>query len=116
MKFVPALWASTGPKKLRFSVRLLRRYVLWLNMQRLTEEEVFELIDSLDREIIEFERIRPHNKGEIRRKDSMDSAAFKKMIAESIEEEHQPGGDIELYIPSVSKVLVGHHDGIYWLD
>ncbi|TBW46420.1 hypothetical protein EZI54_23170 [Marinobacter halodurans] len=87
-----------------------------MKMQRLTQEEVFELIDSLDCEIIEFERVRPHNKGEIRRKDSMDRAAFKKMVAEAMEEEHQPGGDIEVRIPSSNEILVGHHDGIYWLE
>ncbi|MDR6984901.1 hypothetical protein J2X32_003556 [Rheinheimera pacifica] len=84
-------------------------------MQRLTKEGVFELIDALDLEIIEFERVRPHNKGEIRRKDSMQRAVFKQMVANAFEDSHQPGGDIELRIPSSNRILVGHHDGIYWL-
>lgn len=84
-------------------------------MQRLTKEDVFELIDALDLEIIEFERVRPHNKGEIRRKYSMQRAAFKQMVANAFEDSHQPSGDIELRIPSSNRILVGHHDGIYWL-
>lgn len=85
-------------------------------MQRLTKEEVFALVDSLNLEIIEFERVRPHNKGEIRSKDSLPCAAFKKMVADAIDDSHQPGGDIELPIPSSNRLLIGHHDGIYWLD
>lgn len=85
-------------------------------MRKLTQEEIFDLIDSISSNLIEFERVRPHNKGEIRRKDSMDRAALKEMIALAIEEEHQPGGDIEIKIPSIQKTLVGHHDGIYWVE
>lgn len=85
-------------------------------MKKLTQEEVFELLDMISSSVVEFEKVRPHNKGEIRRKDSMTAAAMKEMIALAIEEEHQPGGDIEVKIPSINKTLIGHHDGIYWLE
>ncbi len=85
-------------------------------MKRLTKEEVFDIIETLNSEVIEFDRVRPHNKGEIRRPDSMPKNVFIEFVAESIEDEHQPGGDIELKIPSIGKTLVGQHDGVYWLE
>ena len=85
-------------------------------MQKLTKEEVFEVVESLDQNIIDFERVRPRNKGEVRRRDSMNLADFKDIVAKSIDDSHQPGGDIELRIPTLGKTLVGHHDGIYWLE
>ncbi len=87
-----------------------------MSMKRLTKDEVFNLIESLKTEVIEFDRVRPYNKGEIRRSDSMAKDLFIEFVTESIEEKHQPGGDIELKIPSIGKTLVGHHDGIYWLE
>lgn len=85
-------------------------------MKKLDIKEVFEIIDSINSEIVEFERVRPHNKSEIRRKDAMDKSAFKEMVSEAMEEGHQAGGDIELKIPSLNNTLIGHHDGIYWLE
>lgn len=61
-------------------------------MQKLTKEEVVGLIESLGQEIIEFEWVRAHNKGEIRRRDSMTLAELKELVAESIEASHQPRG------------------------
>ncbi|WP_133406892.1 hypothetical protein [Parashewanella tropica] len=83
--------------------------------QHLSESEVHVLIDSLGDEI-HFEQVRPHNKGEIRRQKSLSKSKFKEMISEAIEYGHQPGGDLELRIPAINKMLVGHHDGIYWLE
>jgi hypothetical protein len=85
-------------------------------MKKLTLEEIFELIDSINSDRIEFDRVRHHNKGEIRQKDSMNKATFKRMVSLAIKEEHQYGGDIEVKIPLLQKTLVGHHDGIYWLE
>lgn len=31
-------------------------------------------------------------------------------------EGHQPGGDLEVAWPGSSDVLVGHHDGLYWVE
>lgn len=85
-------------------------------MKRLSGEEVQELINSLEIDVIEFDRVRPHNRGEIRRSDSMEKNAFLEMVKQSIEDGHQPGGDVEVKIPFIGKTLVGHHDGIYWLE
>ena len=85
-------------------------------MQKLTKEEVFEVVESLGQNTIDFERVRPRNKGEIRYRDSMNLAEFKDMVAKSIDDSHQPGGDIELRMPALGKTLVVHHDGICWLE
>jgi hypothetical protein len=81
----------------------------------LTSEQILDLIDSIGAEQIEFERIGYRNRNEIHRRETMEKEAFKKMILQSIEEGHQYGGDLELRIPSAQRILVGHHDGIYWL-
>ncbi|AWF80522.1 hypothetical protein BTJ40_06705 [Microbulbifer sp. A4B17] len=85
-------------------------------MNRLTKKEIFNLIDSIESEQLAFERVRPHNKGEIRKKDSLKKGEFKNMVSEAIEEGHQPGGGLELKIPSIKKTLFGYHDGIYRLE
>ncbi|MEE2604047.1 MAG: hypothetical protein VX595_13345 [Pseudomonadota bacterium] len=85
-------------------------------MQKLNIGEISELIDSLDGELVVLNRVRPHNKCEIRKSIKMTKVELKEFIAEAIEEEHQPGGGIEISIPSLNRVLVGHHDGIYWLE
>jgi len=85
-------------------------------MKYLSRDEIYELINSLDGEDVNYERVRPHNKGEIRTPGSKTKTEFKRFIADAIEEEHQLGGDIEVLIPSINKVLVGHHDGLYWLE
>ena len=87
-----------------------------INMKYLTKAQVYEAIDSLSSETIEFESVRSHNKSEIRKSKTMDIQSFKNMVAESIEEGHLPGGDIEVKIPSIRLTLVGHHDGLYWLE
>jgi len=82
----------------------------------LTEKQVYETIDALMCEVIKFESVKPHNKSEIRKSMTMDIKLFKRMVSESIEEGHLPGGDIEVKIPSLGQTLVGHHDGLYWLE
>jgi len=85
-------------------------------INRLSISQVFELIDSLEGEEITFDRVRPHNKGEIRKSCTMSKSLLKEFIADAIEEGHQPGGDIEIKIPVLKQLLVGQHDGIYWLE
>jgi hypothetical protein len=41
---------------------------------------------------------------------------LKEFILNAIDDELQPGGDLELWLPSLGEKLVGHHDGIYWLE
>jgi hypothetical protein len=38
------------------------------------------------------------------------------LILSSMEEGQQPGGDLEVALPGSSDALVGHHDGLYWLE
>lgn len=85
-------------------------------MNRLSEKEILELIDSIAASSIEFDRVKPHDMGEIRKQVLMGKAELKLMVSMAIKEEHLPGGDIELPIPSLNKTLVGHHDGIFWLE
>ena len=82
----------------------------------LSENELIDVLASLDGDVIEFDRVRPHNKGEIRKTESMPLNELKSFILEALEEGHQPGGDIEIKVPQLNKILVGMHDGIYWLE
>lgn len=86
-----------------------------MNHNYLTKKQIVDLIDSIVAEQIEFERISYRNRDEIRCRKVMEKEAFKQMILQSIEEGHQSGGDIEWEILSIQKILVGHHDGNYWL-
>ena len=81
----------------------------------LSLDEVFRLIDSIDSEEISYYRVRSHNQKDIRTTTSMLKNELKVFIARAVEESHQPGGDIEVFIPAINQTLVGHHDGIYWL-
>ena len=83
---------------------------------QLSESQVYELIDSLEGDTVTFDRVRPHNKGEIRKPCTMSKVLLKEFISDAIEDEHQPGGDIEIPLPDLGQILVGHHDGLYWLE
>lgn len=87
-----------------------------MSINRLSKDEVFALVDSLDGDTVAYERVRLHKKGDIRILESKHKSEFKAFISTSIEEGHQPGGDLEVFIPSLNQTLVGHHDGIYWLE
>ena len=89
---------------------------IWSIMNTLTKEQVFDLIDSINTSQLNFERIRPCDIGEIHRPDTMTKVSFKRMVSVAMDEGHQPVGDIELVIPAIYKVLVGRHDGTYWLE
>ena len=105
------------PHKLRLTAALCEKERREnINMKYLTKAQVYEAIDSLSSETIEFESVRSHDKSDIRKSKTMDIQSFKNMVAESIEEGHLPGGDIEVKIPSIRLTLVGHHDGLYWLE
>lgn len=82
----------------------------------LDQSAIEEILDSIEGDTITVERIRAHNKGEIRKSSVMTVNELKGFIHESIEDSHQPGGDIEVWLPKLEKKLVGHHDGIYWLE
>lgn len=82
----------------------------------LTQAEVVELLSVFNpNEKITVTRFRYRNKEELTRSEEMTLVEFHRVIAESFEEGHLPGGDLEVYIPLKNQTLVGHHDGVYWL-
>ncbi len=82
----------------------------------LQPNEISELLDNESCDVFSVERVRPHNKGEIRKVESMTLWELKGFIFESIEDEHQPGGDLIVTLPKAAKKLIGHHDALYWLE
>jgi hypothetical protein len=86
-------------------------------MNHLSREELLSILDQFDPgEELSIERMRPHNKGEIRKTVKMNLKEFRDLVLSSAEKGHQPGGDLELIVPKLNKRLVGHHNGIYWLE
>ena len=82
----------------------------------LKKDEISKILDKESRDVFSIERVRPHNRGEIRTPGTMTLWELKEFIFESIEDEHQPGGDLIVDLPKIGKKMVGHHDGIYWLE
>ena len=82
----------------------------------LSKEKIDSLLSTIEGESVPVDRVRPHNKGEIRRTITMSVDELKDIIFDSIDEEHIPGGDIEVKLPKLNQLLVGQHDGIYWLE
>ena len=86
-------------------------------MNHLTEQEILTVLDLFDqKKPISIDRVRPHNRGEIRKSVLISVSELKQLIHLAIQEGHQPGGDLEIPIPGTDSILVGHHDGIYWLE
>lgn len=65
---------------------------------------------------VEVTNIQYKNKQEIRRVVKMSRDELVELIRGCMKEEHQPGGDIEVRLPALGATLVGHHDGVYWLE
>ncbi len=86
-------------------------------MEYLSFSQIKTLFSTLspDDEIV-FERVRPHNKSEIRNSDKKKLSELLTEIEESIEEEWVYGGDLEIPLPDGNSKLIGHHDGIYWIS
>ena len=61
-------------------------------------------------------RIRPHNGREIRKVVTMRLSELRALVMGAIGEGHLAGGDLEVVVPGVDKRLVGHHDGVFWLE
>jgi len=86
-------------------------------MEYLSFIQIKELFSSLSPEDeVTFERVRPHNKTEIRKEEVKNLSKLLLEIEESIEEEWVYGGDLEILLPEGKGVLVGHHDGLYWVE
>lgn len=83
----------------------------------LTSEQLAEILDSFPaNHVVAVVRIRYKNRREIRTHESFQIEHFKAYIHSCSKAGHQPGGDLELKIPALGKTLVGHHDGLYWLE
>ena len=83
----------------------------------LTEEQINDALNSFKPgAILTVHRIRYKNKDEIRTLNEMSVEQFREFVRECIENGRQPGGDLELHIPALKKTLIGHHDGVYWLE
>lgn len=83
----------------------------------LSFENIIGLFDDLDRKaVVEFVRIRPHNGAGIRRRDAAVLEDLLEEISRSITEGHIYGGDLEIPLHAKQRRLIGHHDGLYWLD
>jgi len=76
--------------------------------------EALSYFDPKDR--VRVLRVRPHNQAEIRRTEEMTFTEFKALVLAAFEEEHLPGGDLEVVVPGINQRLVGHHDGVFWLE
>ena len=83
----------------------------------LSAEELSAALDSLPSgQVVSVVRIRYKNRNPIRTNESFRVEDFRAFVTTCLEERHQPGGDLELAIPALGKTLVGHHDGLYWLE
>ena len=65
---------------------------------------------------IPIERIRYKNKTEITSRTHLPLAELLALIATAIEESHIPDGDLRIELPELNQALIGHHDGIFWLE
>ncbi len=79
----------------------------------LTRIELIALMQSLP-PVVRVDRVRPDNRGEIRKTVEMPAADLSALLLNSFDEGHQPGGDLEVIVGD--ERLVGHHDGVYWLE
>jgi hypothetical protein len=85
-------------------------------LEQLSAEDIRALLAKMDStQPIEVTRIRYKNSQEIRRSSRMSVAELQDFILTSHEDGHQPGGDLEVPLDS-DRILVGHHDGIYWIE
>ncbi len=83
----------------------------------LSQEQLEELLARFSPDaLVVVTRIRYKNRVEIRRSSEMTVEALREFVLTAMEKGHQPGGDLEVFLPGMSACLVGHHDGIYWLE
>jgi hypothetical protein len=83
----------------------------------LSANEVLSVLGEFSpTEIVSVVRIKYKNREPIRKTVRMHIDELKSLILSSLEDGHQAGGDMEVYLPTAGLVLVGHHDGIYWVE
>jgi hypothetical protein len=83
----------------------------------LSKEQLSAVFDSFStNQVVSVARIRYKNRKEIRTHENVRVEQLRAFIESCSTEGHQPGGDLELEIPVLGQTLVGHHDGVYWLE
>lgn len=83
----------------------------------LTLPELERLLATLPHDVaVTVERVRPHNRGEIRRAVTLRVADLREQLLRAHHESHLPGGDLELDFDALGQRLVAHHDGVFWLE
>lgn len=83
----------------------------------LTVEQLSAALDVFPSDqIVSVVRIRYMNRQEIRTREDFRVEQLRAFLESCVSGGHQPGGDLELEIPALGKTLVGHHDGLYWLE
>lgn len=81
----------------------------------LSKSELEDILSSFPHEsVLTVTKIRYRNKEPIRRSESMSVDQVRELVFDKLE--NGLGTDIELYVPSIGKTLVGHHDGVFWLE
>jgi hypothetical protein len=82
----------------------------------LAPNEIRALFQKLDRsQPLLVSRIRYKNRQEIRKATLMSVSDLEHFILSAQEDGRQPGGDLEVLLDP-DCLLVGHHDGIYWIE
>ncbi|RYY80647.1 MAG: hypothetical protein EOO69_01795 [Moraxellaceae bacterium] len=87
------------------------------NSKYLSQDQLFELLaDFDDSEYIEIIYIRYRQRQEIHTLEKISFSNLKELIFNALDEGHIFGGDIQINLPRLSQKLIGHHDGIFWLE
>jgi hypothetical protein len=83
----------------------------------LSVAEVAAILEGVSRAgPVPIERIRYKNRAEIVSRTSLPLPELLALIATAIEEGHLPGGDLRIGLSERNQVLIGHHDGVFWLE
>ena len=85
------------------------------HVHHLTEEQIRELLGEFSSEDeLTITRIRYKNEVEIRRSATISVVELRREISESMETGW--GSDFDVELPTIGKTLIGHHDGVFWLE
>lgn len=83
----------------------------------LSLEQVRAALSSLASEpALTVVRVRPHNRGVIRKTFEMSLQELEALVVEAVADGHIPGGDLEVELVALNQRLIGHHDGVFWLE
>jgi hypothetical protein len=83
--------------------------------RHLNEEQIEEILSVLPSGgMLSVTFVHYKNQQEISTVQEMTTESFIELVRESLESGW--GKDLELHIPSFNQKLVGHHDGVFWLE